>query len=214
MMLIRLLIMAGIKRKRDALKAFFKNLSHVYSVTFINDSDSERAVEIITETQPDIILYVEDDEDEALRTLSTVKSVCLNTEIVLLSEKNGVDFSLKALKSGADCCLPSMSLSCLSRLLEVISRSNIMILPKSARNSIITTMEDCCSHEKDSLFTVKAGLTAREKEIFPLLIKNLPNKVIAKELFIAESTVKTHVSNILHKMGVKTRDSLNYIIND
>jgi len=211
-MLIRLLIMARVKRNRDALKAFFSNLSHVYNITVISKSDAERAAEIIMEVQPDVLLYVEDDEDEAIKTLKIIKEVCLNTEIVLLSEKDGIDFSLKALKSGADSCLQTMNLGCLSRLLEVISRSNIMVLPKSVRDSFVR--QEHCFNDNYRKIHENNGLTAREKEIFSLLTMNLSNKQIAEQLFISESTVKTHVSNILHKMGVKTRDSLNYLIND
>ncbi len=42
-------------------------------------------------------------------------------------------------------------------------------------------------------------LTRRESEIFELLLEDLPNKDIAEQLYIAETTVKKHVQNILKK---------------
>ena len=51
----------------------------------------------------------------------------------------------------------------------------------------------------------KFGLSSREIEIAELLVKNQTNKQIAKELFIATSTVATHIQHIYEKFGVKSR---------
>lgn len=48
-------------------------------------------------------------------------------------------------------------------------------------------------------------LTPREIEVLRLLARGLANKEIAHELGIGEKTVKTHVSNILNKLGVLSR---------
>ena len=49
------------------------------------------------------------------------------------------------------------------------------------------------------------GISKREYEILCEIAKGLSNREIAEKLFIAESTVKTHVSNILLKLDVKRR---------
>ncbi|MEO0554149.1 MAG: response regulator transcription factor [Bacteroidota bacterium] len=47
--------------------------------------------------------------------------------------------------------------------------------------------------------------SSRESEVFAEMIKGKSNKEIGESLFISESTVKTHVSNVLSKLGAKRR---------
>lgn len=53
-----------------------------------------------------------------------------------------------------------------------------------------------------------APLTDREKDVIPMIIDGMANKVIARELDITERTVKAHVSSILRKLGVSDRMQL------
>ena len=49
------------------------------------------------------------------------------------------------------------------------------------------------------------GISKREYEVLELIAKGMSNAEIASKLFVSESTVKTHVSNILMKLGVNRR---------
>ncbi|MDX3228752.1 response regulator transcription factor [Streptomyces sp. ME19-01-6] len=52
---------------------------------------------------------------------------------------------------------------------------------------------------------VGAVLSAREREVLELVAKGTPNREIARELFISEATVKTHLTHLYGKLGVKDR---------
>jgi DNA-binding NarL/FixJ family response regulator len=50
-----------------------------------------------------------------------------------------------------------------------------------------------------------AVLTERETEVFLAIAEGLSNTELAERFFLSESTVKTHVGRILHKLGVRDR---------
>lgn len=56
------------------------------------------------------------------------------------------------------------------------------------------------------------GLTPRQRDVLRYVIQGKPNKVIARELDIAESTVKVHLSSVLRAFGVRNRTEAVYAV--
>ncbi len=56
-----------------------------------------------------------------------------------------------------------------------------------------------------SMRTRRAGLSEREREVLTLVAEGLPNRSIAKHLFISEATVKSHLNRAFGKLGVESR---------
>lgn len=52
---------------------------------------------------------------------------------------------------------------------------------------------------------MKKFLTKREKQIFDLLVNNYDTEEIAQVLCISSKTVRNHISNVIQKLGVKSR---------
>lgn len=65
----------------------------------------------------------------------------------------------------------------------------------------------------DNDFTKRYNISKREKEIMDLLIQGYRNKDIADKLFLAESTVKGHVSELYNKLGIGKKSELIEFIN-
>ena len=57
-------------------------------------------------------------------------------------------------------------------------------------------------------------LSAREKQILGLVVMGLMNSEIAARLFLAESTVKSHLSSAFRKLGVRSRTEASELILD
>jgi len=56
--------------------------------------------------------------------------------------------------------------------------------------------------------TFYAPLSKREREMFFLLAEGLPNRTIAKRLFISPRTVETHRARVIKKLGLKSNADL------
>ncbi len=83
-----------------------------------------------------------------------------------------------------------------------ILKTTITIPPELARE-----LEKCVriGGVSDQLPSRLVRLTPRERETLKLLARGHSNKLIARELGIADSTVKVHIKSILRKLGVRSR---------
>ncbi|MFC7524103.1 response regulator transcription factor [Parapedobacter sp. GCM10030251] len=83
--------------------------------------------------------------------------------------------------------------------------ANQLIKPKivTIERKIPVPAADAFSINEDTI--KELGISKREYEVLQLLADGRSNAEVAAELFVSLSTVKTHVSNLFHKLDVKSR---------
>lgn len=92
----------------------------------------------------------------------------------------------------------------------------VMARAASSANATVTavtepgSLTDTPKHSEPSLTQAmdRAGLTDREREVLTMVAQGRSNSEIAEALFLGSATIKTHVSNLLQKVGVRDRIQL------
>lgn len=132
--------------------------------------------------------------------LTCIRATYPDVPVVMLSASDDAQLILECLDCGAMGFLTkSSSTEVFHAALKLVVLGNVYIPPqalaamKSPRNSPAPTRE------------ALAHLSPRETAVFSALIEGQPNKIIARNLNIAEQTVKFHVSNILKALKVTNR---------
>uniref|UniRef100_UPI00404B775B response regulator transcription factor n=1 Tax=Flavobacterium sp. TaxID=239 RepID=UPI00404B775B len=75
-------------------------------------------------------------------------------------------------------------------------------------------IKDQSNSKSEDFNALLTGLTARQKEVYDLIIAGKTNKEIISELFIEQSTLKTHVNQIYKKLYIKNRNELKSKLSD
>lgn len=98
------------------------------------------------------------------------------------------------------------NLDLLAALLGIVScRDQMAYLLRRAGDEHLAA---AVATDASSLVDPVSTLSAREREIYALLCEGLPNRQIAKTLFISEATVKVHVQHVFDKLGIRSRTAL------
>ena len=71
-----------------------------------------------------------------------------------------------------------------------------------------TQIKEKSIEQKEDFDSLLAALTSRQKEVYELIVSGKTNKEIMVELFIEQSTLKTHINQIYKKLNIKNRKDL------
>jgi NarL family two-component system response regulator LiaR len=156
------------------------------------------AISLCGEVQPDVILMdmVMPDMDGATATRIIRQQFPQVQVIVLTSFKEG-ELIKNALEAGAiGYLLKDVSADELARAIRAAYSGRATLSPEAAQ-TLVETANQPPSPGLD--------LTEREREVLSLMIEGLNNTQIAGRLTVSPSTIKSHVSNILSKLGVASR---------
>lgn len=167
--------------------------------------DGLQAIAEAERTAPDVALLAANlPHCDGLRAGSMIRQRFPDCQVVILSSKEEPGVLERALEVGARGYLTKASP--LTELLEVtraVHRGETQVPPKMLGDLLGRLMWR--RHEQDEVLQRIARLTRRERDVLSLLAGGARTEAIAETLVISPQTARTHVQNILGKLGVHSR---------
>ena len=169
-------------------------------------ADGREAVAEARRLRPDVVLMdvrmPDVDGIDATRRLLGDGS---DAKVVMLTTFDMDEYVYDALRAGASgFLLKDVPPEQLVAGIRAVASGDALLAPSVTRRVI----EEFVRRPPDSVRTAPpelAELTARELEVLKLMARGLANAEIAKELFVSETTVKTHVAHVLMKLRLRDR---------
>jgi len=168
-------------------------------------SDANTAVEQIARLRPDIILVDISDIDEmALLPLSTPEIAII--PVLVLTRKDQIEFYKQCIKLGIKGLVSKQNgAEVLYKAIEKVCEGEFWF-DRSIMGATIRHMLNEKQSFLDNPAVQKAnGMTEREREVVELICRGMKNKGIAEKLFIAETTVRHHLTSVFNKLEVASR---------
>jgi len=165
-------------------------------------SSGEEGLELARALEPDLILLDLNMKGmNGIETLRALRDADLAARILILTVSDAADDLVAAIRAGADgYLLKDMEPEELLERIVEAQRGRIVI-SESLNGLLARSLRDEAQATERSL----APLTDREKDILGCLANGLSNKLIARDLNIAEGTVKVHIKNLLKKLKFRSR---------
>jgi DNA-binding NarL/FixJ family response regulator len=171
-------------------------------------SDGRQAVSLTRQTHPDVVLMdirmPELDGIEATRQLTSV-SQHPPTRVLILTTFDLDEYVFDALRSGASGFLLKDSQAAqLADAVRVVAAGDALLAPTVTRRLIEEFAATTAARPLPPPAAI-GELTPRELDVFRLVATGMSNAEIAVALVIGETTVKTHVTRLLMKLGLRDR---------
>lgn len=207
---IRVMLVDDHTMVRRGLATFLKIFDDLQLVG--EAENGEAAIQLCAKVLPDVILM-----DMALPTIDgatatrTIRKKFPQVQVIVLTSFKEGRLIKKALEAGA-----------IGYLLKDISADELVGAIRAAQAGRATLSPEAAQalvENSNQSPTPGLTLTEREREVLALMIEGLNNTQIAGRLIVSPSTIKSHVSSILAKLGVASRTEAvtlalrNHIIN-
>jgi DNA-binding NarL/FixJ family response regulator len=156
-------------------------------------SSGSQVLPLVGRTNPDLVLLdLRMPGADGLTCLAQIKKRYPEVKVVVLSVSTDQNVIQTALQRGASA--------------YIVKSINPIDLPSALRQAVEGTVYSAIGLPDPGENPARAaGLTDRETTILAALARGLSNEAIGKELWVAEQTVKFHLTNIYRKLGVSNR---------
>jgi two-component system nitrate/nitrite response regulator NarL len=165
-------------------------------------SNGKDGIALVKTLKPDLLLLDLNMKDmSGLDVLKQLRNADLDTRVVMITVSDQTEDLVAALRLGADGYL----------LKDMEPEQMIDSLAAAAEGKIVVAenlthmLAAALREQRQPRSPNEAGLTEQERRIVELIAAGLSNKVIGRELGIAEGTVKVHVKHLLRKLNLRSR---------
>ncbi len=171
--------------------------------SFVGEAaNGKDGIRLAHELKPDMLLLDLNMKDmNGVEVLKAIKDAGLESRVIMLTVSDQAEDLIAALRAGADgYLLKDMEPEDLMEHLIQAARGRIAITPRLTQ-LLAASLRDTPRPKNPD----EAGLTEQESRILDHIADGKSNKLIARELNIAESTVKVHVKHLLRKLNFRSR---------
>ncbi|MER5773026.1 response regulator transcription factor [Streptomyces sp. NPDC002039] len=168
--------------------------------------DGRQAIAQVAALRPDVVLMdIRMPEMNGLEATRRIVAADTDAKVLVLTTFDLDEYVYQALRAGASgFLLKDASARQLADGVRVVAAGEALLAP-SVTKRLIVEFSKLAESPRLSDPAGVAQLTERETEVLVLIAQGLTNAEIADRLVVAESTIKTHVSRILVKLGLRDR---------
>ncbi|MEU7835634.1 MULTISPECIES: response regulator transcription factor [unclassified Nonomuraea] len=167
--------------------------------------DGASAVEVVQRTRPDVVLMdIRMPDVDGIEGTRRVLAAHREVKVVILTTFDEDGYIEGALRAGASGFL--LKVSPPEQLVEAVRTvaSGGGLLDPSVTLRVIESFA-AATPTRTPRAEILSTLTERERDVLSLMARGMSNAEIAGRLYLGEATIKTHVSNVLAKLGVRDR---------
>ncbi len=171
-------------------------------------ADGTQAIDSVKRLRPDVVLMdirmPEMDGIEATRRIVTAASEDQPVRVLMLTTFDLDEYVYDALRAGASgFLLKDVPADQLAKGIRLVAEGDSLLAPSVTRRLIEEFARTPAADAPPPPSFEE--LTAREMDVLKLIARGMSNAEIAAELIVSETTVKTHVTRVLLKLGVRDR---------